>query len=125
MGDFSPRTQTLAGTAAIINAVSKDPNSIGYGGIAYSQNAKAIALSDGGPAVAPSEATVADGTYPLTRELYFYTLSNAREGIVKFVDWTVSPAGQAVVENVGYFPLANAAGGATETSAGQPDANAR
>lgn len=121
--DFSPRTQTLAGTAAIINAVSKDPNGIGYGGIAYSQNARALALSQGGPAVAPSEATVADGTYPLTRDLYFYTLSNAREDIVKFVDWTVSPEGQAVVENVGYFPLADRAGAATETSTAEADAN--
>ena len=122
--DFSPRTQTLAGTAAIINAVSKDPNGIGYGGIAYSQNARALALSDGGAAVAPSEATVADGTYPLTRDLYFYTLSNAREDIVKFVTWAVSPEGQAVVENVGYFPLADAPPGAAGSPAGQTDASA-
>ena len=30
--DFSPRCQTLPGTAAVVNAVAKDPNGIGYGG---------------------------------------------------------------------------------------------
>ena len=35
--DFSPRVQTLQGTTAIINAISKDKNGIGYGGIAYAK----------------------------------------------------------------------------------------
>lgn len=121
--DFSPRVQTLAGTAAIINAVSRDPNGIGYGGIAYSQDAVAIALSDGGPAIAPAEGTVADGTYPLSRNLYFYTLSNAGESIRSFVDWAISPAGQAVVENVGYFPLNEPSPATTtETTSAEADA---
>ncbi|HUF18575.1 MAG TPA: phosphate ABC transporter substrate-binding protein [Thermoanaerobaculia bacterium] len=130
-GDFSPRVQTLAGTAAIINAVSKDPNGIGYGGIAYSKDATALALSEGaGPAVAPSETSVADGTYPLSRNLYFYTLSTASDSILRFVEWTISPAGQAVVENVGYFPLNQPATAgsdttATETAAAGADAAAQ
>ena len=33
--DFARDVQTLPGTGAIVNAVSKDPASIGYGGIAY------------------------------------------------------------------------------------------
>ena len=33
--DYYPTTQTLPGTAAVINAVSKDIRGIGYGGIAY------------------------------------------------------------------------------------------
>ncbi len=117
-GDFSPRVQTLAGTAAIINAVAKDPNGIGYGGIAYSKDAVAIGLAEGtGPAIAPTEATVADGTYPLARNLYFYTLSNASDPIRQFVEWAISPAGQAVVENVGYFPLNETPAAATGTTA--------
>ena len=30
--DFTPRAQTLQGTAGVVNAVAKDPNGIGYGG---------------------------------------------------------------------------------------------
>jgi len=105
--DFSPKVQTLQGTAAIVNAVSRDANGIGYGGIAYDKGVRALALKKDAqsPAIAPSEATVADGTYPLSRKLYFYSLSNAPERVTHFVQWTLTPEAQALVKDVGYFPL--------------------
>src|ERR1051326_4278159 len=33
--DFAPKVQTLPGTAAIVNAVARDVNGIGYGGATY------------------------------------------------------------------------------------------
>jgi phosphate transport system substrate-binding protein len=98
--------QTLQGTAAIINAVGHDQNGIGYGGIAYAKNVKALSISAaGGQPVAPSEATVADGTYPLSRKLFFYYPQNAPARATKFVQWTLTPEAQAIVTQVGYFPL--------------------
>jgi phosphate transport system substrate-binding protein len=106
-GDFAPAVQTLQGTAAIINAVGRDKNGIGYGGIAYEKNVKALAVAAAGAQpVAPSEATVADGTYPLSRKLFFYYAANAPERVTKFADWTLTPEAQALVTKVGYFPLA-------------------
>jgi phosphate transport system substrate-binding protein len=72
--DFSPRAQTLPGTAAVVNAVSKDKNAIGYGGGAYGKNVKHLKVkaTDTSAAVEPDEAHVKDGTYPLSRPLYFY-----------------------------------------------------
>ena len=104
--DFAPAVQTLQGTAAIINAVGHDKNGIGYGGIAYAKEVKALPVSaEGKPAVAPSEATVADGTYPLSRKLFFYYPSNAPERVTAFAQWSVTPEAQALVTKVGYFPL--------------------
>ena len=104
--DFSPTVQTLQGTAAIINAVGNDANGIGYGGIAYAQNARPVAISaEGAAPVAPSESTVADGTYPLSRKLFFYHAANAPARVTTFVEWTLTPEAQALVTNVGYFPL--------------------
>ena len=105
--DFANNVQTLQGTAAIVNAVGRDVNGIGYGGIAYDKGVRALALKKDAatPAVAPSEATVADGTYPLSRKLFFYSLSNAPERVTKFVQWSLTPEAQALVKNVGYFPL--------------------
>lgn len=103
-GDFAPAVQTLQGTAAIINAVGKDPNGIGYGGIAYATDVRPLAIGDG-TAVAPSEQTVADGTYPLSRKLFFYHAANAPERVTKFVQWSLTPEAQALVTKVGYFPL--------------------
>jgi phosphate transport system substrate-binding protein len=105
-GDFAPAVQTLQGTAAIVNAVGADRNGIGYGGIAYAKEVRALGIADGDkPAVAPSEATVADGTYPLSRKLFFYYAANAPERVTKFAQWAVSPDGQKLVVDVKYFPL--------------------
>lgn len=104
--DFAPSVQTLQGTAAIVNAVGADKNGIGYGGIAYAKQARAIAVqAEGAQPVAPSEATVADGTYPLSRKLFFYYSANAPERVTKFAQWAVMPEAQALVTKVGYFPL--------------------
>jgi phosphate transport system substrate-binding protein len=104
--DFAPAVQTLQGTAAIINAVGHDRNGIGYGGIAYAKEVRALGISAGGkPAVAPSEATVADGTYPLSRKLFFYYPGNAPDRVKTFADWAVTAEAQQLVTKVGYFPL--------------------
>ena len=105
--DFASKVQTLQGTAAIVNAVSRDANGIGYGGIAYDKGVRALALKKDAqaPAIPPSEATVADATYPLSRKLFFYSFTNAPERVTHFVQWTLTPEAQSLVKQVGYFPL--------------------
>ena len=104
--DFAPRVQTLQGTAAIINAVGHDPNGIGYGGIAYAKDVRPLGIADGAKAaVEPNEATVADGSYPLSRKLFFYYAANAPERVTTFARWAVTPEAQKLVTQVGYFPL--------------------
>lgn len=105
--DFGARVQTLAGTAAVINAVSRDVNGIGYGGIAYATGVRAIAVKKdaGSPAIVPNEASVKSGTYPIARRLYFYYLANARPEVDQFAQWCASAEGQAIVTKVGYFPM--------------------
>jgi phosphate transport system substrate-binding protein len=39
-GDYAASVQSLPGTAAVVNAVKKDVNGIGYGGAAYAQGVK-------------------------------------------------------------------------------------
>jgi phosphate transport system substrate-binding protein len=122
--DFSPRVQTLQGTAAVINAVGRDKNGIGYGGIAYAKDVRPVAISATGAAVAPSETTVADGTYPLSRKLFFYYPQNAPARVTNFVQWSLTPEAQALVTQVGYFPLNTVNGAATDTTATAPAATA-
>jgi phosphate transport system substrate-binding protein len=120
--DFDAETQTLPGTAAVINAVSRDPNGIGYGGIAYAQGVRPLRLkptADAAP-IEPTMTTATDGTYPLARFLYFYTAGAATGASRRFIDWVLSPAGQAVIENVGYYPLPHAAAPATSADATAP-----
>jgi len=104
--DFTPRAQNMPGTAAVVNAVSKEKFAIGYGGAAYSKGIKVLKIKKGTtPAVAPTDVTIKDGSYPLSRPLFFYTRAKGTPEIKKFTDWVLSPEGQAIVVKVGYFPL--------------------
>ena len=105
--DFSERVQTLPGTAAVVNAVSKDPNGIGYGGAAYTKGVRETAMKkdDKSPAVLPTAASVRDGSYPLSRYLYFYLRKKPEGDTKKFVQWVLSEEGQKLASDVGYFPL--------------------
>ncbi len=105
--DFSARVQTLPGTAAVVNAVSKDPNGVGYGGAAYAKGVRDVAIKQDAKsaAVMPTAASVHDGSYPLSRLLYFYMRQKPSGDAKKFVDWVLSPEGQKLASEVGYFPL--------------------
>jgi phosphate transport system substrate-binding protein len=105
--DYAPNCQTLPGTAAVVNAVAQDENGIGYGGAAYAKGIRdcAVRRDAQSPAVLPSAATVKDGSYPLSRELYLYLRKSPTGDMKKFIDWVLSPEGQALATEVGYFPL--------------------
>jgi phosphate transport system substrate-binding protein len=105
--DFAAATQTLAGTSAVVNAVKGDQYGIGYGGIAYLEGIHALKVKkdDSAPAVAPSLETAQNGTYPISRFLYFYTAGPATGTAKKFIDWTISADGQKIITEVGYYPL--------------------
>lgn len=105
--DYAPQTQAMPGTAAIVNAISKDPNGIGYGGVAYAKGVKycKIKKGDKDTAYEPNLKNVRTGLYPLSRYLYFYLRKSPSGETKKFIDWVLSPEGQRVVSEVGYFPV--------------------
>jgi phosphate transport system substrate-binding protein len=105
--DFSPRAQNMPGTAAVVNAVGKEKFSIGYGGAAYSKGIKILKVKKdaGSPAIAPDKTTVQNGTYALSRPLFFYVRNKPAGDIKAFIDWVLGADGQALVEKIGYFPL--------------------
>ena len=105
--DFSPTCQTLPGTAAIVNAVKKDKYSIGYGGAAYAEGVKDCKVKKDAKSrgVLPTEATIKNKTYPISRYLYMYLKSKPTGETKAFIDWILSPEGQKMIASVGYFPL--------------------
>jgi phosphate transport system substrate-binding protein len=105
--DYAPGVQALPGTAAIVNAVAKDVNGIGYGGAAYGKGVKYLKVKkdDASPAVMLDSVTVKDGSYPISRYLFMYTVKKPEGAIKDFIDWALSDEGQKIVKDVGYFPL--------------------
>ena len=76
-------------------------------GIAYIEGVRALKVkkADDAAPVAPSLQTAQDGSYPLARFLFFYTAGEPSGVTKKLVDWVTTPAGQKVIEDVGYYPL--------------------
>ena len=105
--DYSEYTQTLPGTAAVVNAVSKDKNGIGYGGIAWAKGVKdaAVSRTDTGAAVLPTMETVSNGSYPISRELYWFFNGAPTGELKKLVNWALSEEGQKVAAKMDYIPL--------------------
>ncbi|MBL9145162.1 MAG: phosphate ABC transporter substrate-binding protein [Verrucomicrobiaceae bacterium] len=106
--DFAASAQTMPGTAAVLQAVAKDANGIGYGGAAYGAGAKHLLIKKdaASPGVEPTEATVQSGEYPISRALFIYVNPKIETAaIADYLKWIASDEGQKVVKDVGYFPL--------------------
>jgi phosphate transport system substrate-binding protein len=105
--DYSDYTQTLPGTAAVVNAVSKDKNGIGYGGIAWAKGVKfaAVKKDDESKAVLPSTETVSNGSYPISRDLYWFFNGKPDGALKDLLNWALSEEGQKVAEKIDYVPL--------------------
>jgi phosphate transport system substrate-binding protein len=106
--DFVASAQTMPGTAAIVQAVVKDKNAIGYGGAAYGGNSKLVNIKkdDSSPAIAPTEENVLNGSYPIWRYLYVYVNPAVDKGeIAAYLNWIRGEDGQKYVKDIGYYPL--------------------
>lgn len=106
--DFAASAQTMPGTAAVLQAVAKDKNGIGYGGAAYGAGAKHLQIKtdSGSPGIDPTEENVLSQKYPIWRYLYIYVNPALDKGdIAAYLNWIRSDEGQKVVKDVGYYPL--------------------
>ncbi len=92
----------LASNNAVASTVSETPGAIGYVGLAFvSEKIKALAI-DG---VIPSENSVKDKSYKISRKLYMYTNGSPKGEIKSFIDFILSKEGQEIVKQVGYLPI--------------------
>jgi phosphate transport system substrate-binding protein len=63
-----------------------------------------VSKKKGEAALAPSIATALDGSYPISRPLYFYTHGTPSAPAKAFIDWTLSEPGQKILQDIGYVP---------------------
>jgi phosphate transport system substrate-binding protein len=95
----------------LVQGIAGDANALGYFGYAYyieNQNRlKLVAMDAGKGAVAPSEQTVNNATYPLSRPLFIYVAKDAAERpeINEFVKFYLSSQGKTMITEVGYVRL--------------------
>jgi len=99
----------------IIAGVADSPSSLGWVGFAYAQENKdkikelGVAKDPNGTCIQPTAATIADGTYPLSRSLYLYVnkaKAAANPAVAGYVDFYLAEGTiSKVLETVPYVNL--------------------
>lgn len=116
-----PDYTASANDNAIVEGIGGAASSLGWVGLAFAEQAqgvKSVEIDAGDGCVAPGDATVADGSYPISRPLFIYpSLGAAAENPVvePFVDFYLSAEGLALAGEVGYVPLTDAQAEASRT----------
>ena len=102
--DYAASSQKMAGNEQIASEVAKNPNGIGYVGLAYTEMPGVKVIRVGG--ILPSQASIRGGKYPYSRETYFLVNANKPNPLAqKFIDFTLSDEGQKIVEAVHFVPV--------------------
>jgi phosphate transport system substrate-binding protein len=100
----SPVARRLAGDQAVTDAVLGDARGVGVVELPFAGRARVVPVADtGAAAVSPTDhAAVLADEYPFSYRLYLYTSPKADSVFAqRFVDYALSPAGQALVEQAG------------------------
>ena len=101
--DYGAGTQKMAGNEQIAAEVAKNPNGIGYVGLAYIQaeGVKVVPI-DG---VLPSKETVLAKKYAYARPTFYYTNGEPSGEAAKFIEFTLSDQGQQIAGKIGFVPI--------------------
>jgi phosphate transport system substrate-binding protein len=112
--DFKLGSRDMNGSKEVVELVGSTKTAIGYSGMGYATDAVRmlrLAPRAGEPAVEPTVANTLNRTYPLARSLLIYTLGTPPAQVQSYIEWILSPAGQHLVEENGYVPVAAPHGG--------------
>jgi len=90
-------------TEAIIANLDLKGSGIGYVGYIYSNRGNVIALNG----ILPTLDTIRDETYPMVRDLYFWTFGKPGSGASAFIKFVIGQKGQNVAAENGYVTLEN------------------
>ena len=97
-----PRALTIPSNGAIVQAVSKTPDAIGYIGLGYlTKEIKAVMVNS----IKPTETNTLNGSFPITRPMFMFT-NNWPEGeTMSFIAFVLSKKGQKLVAKAGSIPI--------------------
>jgi phosphate transport system substrate-binding protein len=101
--DYAPSAQKMAGNEQIASEVGKNPNGVGYVGLAYTKAGGIKVMSIDGNE--PSVKSVQGKTYPYARPTFYYTNGEPTGLAKEFLDFTTGAAGQKIVLQVGFVPI--------------------
>lgn len=101
--DYASSSQKMAGNEQITSEVGKNPNGIGYVGLAYIHDAGIKVVSIEG--LVPDKASVLSKKYPYARPTFYYTNGDPTGEAAKFIAFTLSDEGQKICEKIGFVSI--------------------
>lgn len=96
---ITKRAETQASNGAVKSRVASTPAAIGFIGLGFIDNSVKPLIVNG---VAPSEATVKDGSYPVARPLFMYTNGQPTGVVKQFIDLPKTADGKRMISELGY-----------------------
>lgn len=101
---LNPAAKRFESSEQLSDAVSRDPQGIGFIGLPYVRQAKAVAIIDGdSQPMPPLNSLIATEDYPLSRRLYLYLPPNGQNPWADaLVSFSQSAKGQAIVAANGF-----------------------
>ena len=101
---LSHNAQRFESSEQLSDAVSNDPQGIGFIGLPYIRAAKPVAIVDGpSQPMLPLNSLIASEDYPLSRRLYFYLPpATSNPWARALISFTQSAQGQAIVAQNGF-----------------------
>ncbi|MCZ4059125.1 phosphate ABC transporter substrate-binding protein PstS family protein [Pantoea sp. LMR881] len=112
-GDFRSDVAEFPGSAAVVQAVARNPRSIGYASFGFHlSGVKMLSIVNAsGEAVAPDVESIRNGRYPWARPLYLYVNKAPDKPlpplVAAFLQQVLSAQGQRRVSEAGYLPLSD------------------
>ena len=102
---LSSSAKRFESSEQLSDAVSSDPQGIGFIGLPYVRQAKAVAIADGASqSMLPLNSLIATEDYPLSRRLFFYLPpGNQNPWASALVAFAQSPQGQKIVAANGFI----------------------
>lgn len=102
---YAQGAEVVRRTEDVVARVKADPGAIGYVSFLATGSAKALKLTAGSVnPVPPSAATIRSGAYPLRRDLFLYTRSDASPKSREVVRFLLGP-GQGIAREAGFVTL--------------------
>lgn len=103
---ISEKAEYVGSNGAVRQRVQSTPAAIGYAGLGFvDDTVKALTVNG----IAPSSATVRNGTYPIARPLYMFTDGYPKLGsnVYRLVTLSLTEEGYNMIKETGFIPTTN------------------
>lgn len=101
---ISDKAEYVGSNGAVRSRVQSTPAAIGYVGLGFvDKTVKALKVND----IAPDNATVVSGAYPVARPLFMFTNGYPKMGssLYGFLNLYLTQKGQQIIEEIGFVPV--------------------